>query len=97
MFDKRPNSHIPVDLDKRTAHELLLTSTAGNPLALNNNAWSQDRPRRRKIARRYDPEEEVTNLRQMLEDERIKRRELEQEVFKLRQEKSEMSAKMVKP
>jgi len=52
--------------------------------------------RKRKTLRRYDPDEEIANLRQMLEDERIKRRELEQEIYRLRQEKSEMSSKMVR-
>ncbi|OQV13230.1 hypothetical protein BV898_12553 [Hypsibius exemplaris] len=54
------------------------------------------RGRKRKIIRRYDPEEEIANLRLMLEDERIKRRELEQEIYRMRQEKSEMNAKMSK-
>ena len=92
-FDRRPNPDAVVDLDKRAAdrYDIFLRSPAGQQRAAALNS----RLKGRKLLRRNNPEEEVTNMRQLLEDERTKRRELEQEIYKLRQEKSEMTAKMV--
>jgi hypothetical protein len=86
--DKRPDAdQNMVDLDQHAAQLLDGESVVATPY---------NRKRKRKVLRRYDPDEEIANLRQMLEDERTKRRELEQEIYRLRQEKSEMSSKMVR-
>ncbi|XP_055334189.1 THAP domain-containing protein 6-like [Paramacrobiotus metropolitanus] len=89
FFEKRPNAHLTVDLDQRTAHENLMVGGSGGQGGVPVG-------RRRKVLKRYDPQEEIDNLKQMLDDERVKRRELEQELFKLRQERSEMASKMSK-
>ena len=85
FFEKRIGND--VDLDKRAE---ALDAKIQRELV---NEYAR-RPRKRK-APRMEPEDEINKLKLMLTEERVKRKELELEVFKLRQEKSEMSSKMV--
>ena len=91
-FERRPIVDVVVDLDKHTADgdDIYLPS-----LTRKEQAAALNKRPRKKPLRGHDPEKEMTNLRQLLEEERTKRRALEQEIYKLRQEKSDLIDKMV--
>ncbi|OWA54462.1 hypothetical protein BV898_18864 [Hypsibius exemplaris] len=51
---------------------------------------------KRSLRRRYDPEDEIAMLRKKVDEERARRRQLEQDLYKLQLERHEMCIKMSK-
>ncbi|XP_055340678.1 calphotin-like [Paramacrobiotus metropolitanus] len=77
----------------RPASNRVLTPTTTRPPAAKPQPVAPASAAKRKM-RRYDPEEEITVLRKQLDQERCKRRELEADILKLKQERSEMCITM---